>query len=224
MPSGCSSETSRTINASTSTTMPAIPSAEMVAVGSTHRRLRGPLAELIPAQQRRQRVDRGAAVVPAGSGPDLEVQMAGARAAGVADDAEHLAGLDPLASAHDRGLAQVRVHVAFAGYRVLDHEVVARTGMPSAHRHDAAARRDERRAARGHDVLALVGVAGPAGAEAGATLTDVVLAPHGEHRPDERERADAGGSRGRGGALGRRTAGLRRAGARLRGAGERDAE
>ncbi len=61
-------------------------------------------AVAIPFFEVGQRVDRAAALVPAGCCPDLEVEVAGGGVAGVADDADRLAGADLIA-----GLSAARV-------------------------------------------------------------------------------------------------------------------
>src|SRR3954468_10171044 len=84
---------------------------------------------LVPRHQRWQWVERVAAVVPAGGGPHLEVEVAGGRIARTADVAEQLARPDAVANVHDRGLAHVHVGVVDAGALAVDHEVVAGAGV-----------------------------------------------------------------------------------------------
>src|SRR3954468_10882617 len=82
-------------------------------------------AVAIPALQERRRVEEVAALVPAGRRPDLEVEVAAARVAGIADVADPLAGADYLPLAEQRRLAQVHVDEVEAGGAAVDHDVVA---------------------------------------------------------------------------------------------------
>ena len=86
--------------------------------------------------------------------------------AGVADVADPLAGHDAVALVDERGALEVHVGVVDVGAVAVDDDVVARARLEGLAAHDAAARGDERRAAGGEDVVALVRVAGAAGAEA----------------------------------------------------------
>ena len=60
----------------------------------------------VPLLQVRKRVDRAAALIPAGRGPDLEVEVAGGGVAGVADDADRLAGADRFPAFSGEGSAR----------------------------------------------------------------------------------------------------------------------
>src|SRR5262249_61697387 len=100
------------------------------------------------------------------SEPELEVEMTGPRVAGLADDAELLPRLKDLAF-DDRGpRRKVRVHVVLVELLVADHDVVAGELLEADPLHLRPAHRDERGAAGGHDVLALVAVAAARGAGA----------------------------------------------------------
>src|SRR3954463_12729293 len=111
------------------------------------------------------RVDRMAAPVPLAE-PELEVKVAGGCVTGLPDDADLLAGLDHRALGDRRARREVRVHVVLVQLLVADHDVVA-GGALVAHPLDlGAADRHERRAAGGHDVLALVGMAAASGPKA----------------------------------------------------------
>src|SRR3954470_11485898 len=134
------------------------------------------------------RVDRMAAPVPLAE-PELEVEVAGGRVTGLPDDADLLAGLDHRALG-DRGAGrEVRVHVVLVQLLVADDDVVA-GGALVAHPLDlGAADRHERRAAGGHDVLALVGVTGAGSAD---TVAEGVCAGD---REDHRSRGRGGGGR-----------------------------
>src|SRR4051795_7505507 len=108
-----------------------------------------------PRTQEGQRVLGVAALVPPGLGPLLEVQVAGGRVPGPADLADLLAAADVIALRHADG-AQVHVDVVRAGVAVVQDDVAPgrRLGRDVADRRagDGA----QRRAAVGHDVLALV--------------------------------------------------------------------
>ena len=121
-----------------------------------------------------QRVDRAAALVPAGCGPDLEVQVAAGGVAGLADDADRLAGADGVAGLQRRGFGQVHVDEVVGGALAVDDDVVAGGALEAGVLDAAAAGGDERRAAAGHHVLALVGVAGAGGAEAAGAEAEFV--------------------------------------------------
>src|SRR4051794_16011846 len=78
----------------------------------------------VPGLQGGQRVDRVAAVVPPGCGPDLEVEVARGCVACVADHSDLLAGEDLVALRERARLGQVHVRVVDAVDPV-DHQVVA---------------------------------------------------------------------------------------------------
>src|SRR4029078_5439913 len=104
---------------------------------------------------------RGAAApVPGGGGPHLEVEVAGGGGAGVADEADWLAGPHDFAGQERRGFGQVRVQEVDRLGAAVHHDVVAGQRLVAGVLDDAAAGGDQRRAAGGHRVLALVGVAG----------------------------------------------------------------
>src|SRR3954468_5479283 len=125
--------------------------------------------------------------------PELEVEVAGGRVTGLPDDADLLAGLDHRALGDRGARREVRVHVVLVELLVADHDVVA-GGALVAHPLDlGAADRHERRAAGGHDVLALVGMAAASGPKAVAEGV----------RPCYREDHRSGGCRGGGGGVGR---------------------
>src|SRR5215210_7920444 len=141
---------------------------------------RGRLAPGVPGQQRRQGVERAPALVPARSAPDLEVEMAAARVAGLADRADLLARVHTVPGPERRRLREVHVGVVERGSPAVDHDVVA--GRPVIPRvlHPPAAGRDHAGAAAGEDVVALVRVAGAPRAEAGARAAEVVPPADGE--------------------------------------------
>src|SRR3954454_7473412 len=124
------------------------------------------LGGLVPGPQRGRGIERRAAGVPARSAPEFEVQVARGGVAGLADPADLIARADLRALLVHRRVAQVHVDVVDAGTRAVDDEVVARAALEARELHRAAARRDEGEAAVGHDVLALMHVAGAGGAEA----------------------------------------------------------
>jgi len=108
---------------------------------------------------------------------DLEVEVAadGAGVAGSADAADALAGPDALAAVDRGGTDQVGVEVAALLALTVDQQVVAVEDRVIAGAQNAAGRRgDQRRAAGGDDVEALM----PAAAAArGAELADVATRP-----------------------------------------------
>src|SRR3954454_2791389 len=105
------------------------------------------LGGLVPGPQRGRGVERGAAGVPAGGAPELEVEVAGGGVAGLADPADLIAGADLGALLEHRRLAQVHVDVVDAGARSVDDDVVAGTALEAGELDGAAARGDERQAA-----------------------------------------------------------------------------
>src|SRR5581483_1934051 len=120
--------------------------------------------------------------------------------AGLADVADDLTGANGLALLEERGAAQVHVGGVLAGAGAVDDDVVAGAALPARELHRAAAGGDDRRAAGRHDVLALVDVAGAAGAEAPRAHAEAVRAAQREGVVEEQERLDRR----------RRAAGLRR--------------
>src|SRR5205814_7467429 len=121
----------------------------------------GPLPEI------RQRVDRMAAGLPRPL-PDLEVEMRPGGVARRSNLAEELTAADLLAGVHDRGAREhvhERVPVALPGL-VHNHVVAGAAGLVGDEGDGARGRRDDRRAARRDDVLALVDVARAGRAEA----------------------------------------------------------
>src|SRR5262249_54035435 len=133
-------------------------------------------AVAVPLFEVGQRVDRAAALVPARGGPDLEVKVAGGGVAGVADDPDRLPGADRFAGVQRRRLGQVRVQEVEAGPLAVDNHVVGGRARISGVLDGAAAGCDERRAAGGHRVLALMGVAGASRAEAPRAHAEFVRA------------------------------------------------
>ena len=125
------------------------------------------------------------------------MQVAAHGVAGVADLAEVLAGVDGVADLHRGALAQVHVRVVDVRALAVDHDVVARRGMEAAELHLAAAGGDQRRAAGGEHVLALMGVPGAAGAEVRAGAAEIVAAADREHVPVKRDRLVVRRRRGR---------------------------
>ena len=120
-----------------------------------------------PGLQLGQRVDRrGRLRRPPAVDPDLEVQVRAVRGAGVADAPSRWPAATGCALGDgDRAGLQVHEDVV-AAVVAGDHDVVpGALGLVGDPVHGAAARRDDRRALGGGDVLALVGVAGAAGAE-----------------------------------------------------------
>ncbi len=85
------------------------------------------------------------------------------------------------------GSGEVRVHEVEAGALAVDHDVVAGVALVARVLDRAAAGGDQRRAAGGHHVLALVGVARPGGSEASAGVAEVVGAEEREGVPEEGE-------------------------------------
>src|SRR5262249_2850745 len=99
-----------------------------------------------------------AALIPARWAPHLEVQVAGGGVAGLADDPDRLAGADGVAGLQRRGFGEVRVHEVVRRPLAVDHQVVAGGRLKARVLDPAAGGRDQRGAAGGHHVLALVGV------------------------------------------------------------------
>jgi hypothetical protein len=107
----------------------------------------------VPAKQQRLWVDRPVA------GVDLEMEVTadGAGVAGLADRADSLAGVDAVAAVERRRARQVGVEVAAPLPFAVDRQVVAVEHRVVAGLQDAAAAYgDQRRAAGGDDVEALV--------------------------------------------------------------------
>lgn len=103
---------------------------------------------------------------------DLEVEVAadGDRVAGLADEADGLTGVDALAAVDQRRPRHVGVEVGAILAFAVDQEVVAvEDRVVAGPQHLAVADRDQRRAAGGDDVEALVGAAAVAG---GAEFAD----------------------------------------------------
>src|SRR5947208_2552323 len=111
------------------------------------------------------RLQEVSALVPARRRPLLDVQVAGRRVAGLAHDADPLPGANPLSLAEMGPPLQVRIHPVVPGLLAVDHQVVAGAaclvGPPL---HAATAGRHQRGAASSQDVLSLVDVARPRGA------------------------------------------------------------
>ena len=96
------------------------------------------------------------------------MQVAAVGAAGVADEADRLAGVDVVALVDEGGVAQVHVGVVVALVLAVDDDVVARARLVVLELDDAAAGRDERGPALGEGVLALVPAAAAERSGAGA--------------------------------------------------------
>src|SRR3954469_6100883 len=122
----------------------------------------------VPRLQRRQRIDRAPAGVPAGRGPDLEVQVAAVGVAAVADVADELARRDVLALGDQRLVAQVHVAVVGRHVVVVDHEVVAGAALEAGELDGPRMRGDQRRTAGREQVLALMAAAAAERRRAGA--------------------------------------------------------
>ena len=132
------------------------------------------------------RPQRTPALVPAGTRPDLEVQVAVARVAGHADAADSLAGAHPLPVLRAALSPQVHVDVVVAGGPSVDHQVIARAaGLVAPPLHLAAAGRDDPRAAPGAEVL-------PHVVSARAEAIPVLMRP--SNRELVREEAEPGGA------------------------------
>ena len=131
--------------------------------------------------------------------------------AGVADRADPLARGDRRALGDD-DRAGLQVHEDVVAAVVAgDHDVVARALRPG--RRSSARcrrRRDDRRALGGGDVLALVGVAGAAGAEARALAAEAERALDGEDASSRSRSSAAAGAGGGGGAGATTLSGTRR--------------
>ena len=149
----------------------------------------------VPAFEEGQRVDRAASFVPAGA-----VQISKWRWQAVASPVWPTSPIGwpvktGVARAQRRGLDQVRVHEVHAGALGVDDEVVAGERLVAGILDRAAAGGDDRGAAPGHHVLALVAVPGAAGAEAAAGAAEVVRPEQREGVAVERE-PEAGGAGG----------------------------
>src|SRR5260221_13372859 len=167
-------------------------------------------AVAVPFLEVGQRVDRAATLVPAGGGPDLEMEVAGGGVAGLADHPDRFSGADRHPLLQRRGFEQVHVgHVETRALAVDDY-VVAGGALVSRVLNAAAAGGDQRRSALCHHVLALVGVAGASCSETAGGAAVVVGAEDREGVAIEVE-AEAEGCRGcrRGGAARQLTSGLR---------------
>src|SRR5687768_6764644 len=134
------------------------------------------LRPAIPSLQGRQRIEGPATVVPAGGAPELEVEVAAAGIAAVADRADRLTRVDAVACAEGRGLVEVHVRVVHVGAVAVDHDVVPRRGVVLLELDAPAAGGHHARAALGEHVVALVAVSGAAGAEVRALAAEVVAA------------------------------------------------
>src|SRR5690349_2406520 len=161
----------------------------------------------VPLFEIGQRVEGGAALVPAGWAPHLEMEVAALGVAGFADHADRLPGADGVAGVQRRGFGQVGVHEVVAGAAAVDHDVVAGRALVTGVLDDAATGGDQRRPAGGHHVLALVGVTGAAGPEAAGAHPVFV-------RAEDREGVTVEGETEAEGGRGRRLAGGRRGGGR----------
>src|SRR5262249_6740169 len=143
-------------------------------------RRRAGSAVSVPLLEKGQRVDRAAAFVPAGGGPDLEVEVTGGGVSGLADHADRFAGAHRGAGPQRRRLEQGHGGKVVSRALAVDDEVVARRGLVAGVLHAAAAGGDERGAALRHHVLTLMGVTGAGGAEASLWAAVVV-------RPEDRK-------------------------------------
>src|SRR5215207_3265143 len=118
-----------------------------------------------------------APLIPAGLRPALEVQVAAGGVPGAADLADPPAGPDHVALASLSRALHVHVDVVLSRAPAADDDVVAGgADLVGAGDHGASLRRDQRRAAGGRDVLALMRVPLARGAEARAGAAVVVLA------------------------------------------------
>src|SRR4051794_8284058 len=84
-----------------------------------------PLAIPIPLFKLRQGVEWTAALIPTGWPPHLEVEMAGRRVAGLADDADRLASADGFAGMQRRRFGEVGVHEVVLAALAVDHQVIS---------------------------------------------------------------------------------------------------
>ncbi len=144
------------------------------------------------------------------------MQVSAEGAARVADLADPLARGDRGALVHGQGsVAQVHEDEVAAVVGADDEVVAGAGGLVGAPVDDAGPRGDERRPLGRHDVLALVDVAGAAGAEAGVGPAEGVGTLHGEGaaRSGRRRRGVARGADGAG-AAGATTRSATRPGAR----------
>src|SRR4051794_15303372 len=116
----------------------------------------GGSAVAVPALQRRRRVEELPTLVPAGWRPHLEMEVAAGCVSGLADVADPLSGVDRLALLEEGGRSQMHVDEVLAGRLAVDHEVVPRRALVSGVLDAPAASGDQRRAAGGSHILALV--------------------------------------------------------------------
>src|SRR5215207_8451814 len=116
------------------------------------------LCPAIPRLQGRQRIERLAAVVPARRVPELEVEVAAASVAAVADRTDRLTRVHAVALAEGGGLVEVHVDVVEVGAVAVDHDVVPCGGVELLELDAPAARGHHSGSALGEDVVALVAV------------------------------------------------------------------
>src|SRR5215210_6259264 len=109
----------------------------------------------VPEPERRLRVEGTAALVPAAA-PELEVEVAAVRVAGLAHRADALAGGDLVALAEGRGLGEVHVGVVDVRGRAVDDDVVAGGPVIAAVLHAPRTRGHQLLAALRKDVVTLV--------------------------------------------------------------------
>jgi hypothetical protein len=150
----------------------------------------------VPVPQRGLGIDRPPVYV------DLEMQVAADRdrVAGLPHRADSLAGIDALAAVDQGRVRHVGIKVAASLAFAVDQQVVAvEDRVITRAQNRAAADRDQRRAAGGDDVKALVGAPAAArGAEFADRAAGAVRALDGEDVVVIGEAAVAGGDLGRG--------------------------